>query len=219
LNWRLISRAGIASLLVLALAPCALAGVGKFKPAGNEKKPDLRDYQTIVITDFTDAVEGKMPDAAEEAQYRSDVQAAGKLFADILAEKVRRSEGFTAVTRAPTVPAAPEDLLVAGNLLVTGKLTRFKASNLAGRYIGFGAGSKLGALIEFRDAADSRLLGTVEVSLGSENIPGAINAIQTVERFMDGGAIRVSDELLIAKKLKHREETGRQGRLREKYTD
>ena len=211
-----VSRAVFAMMLALALAPAAIAGVGKFKPASGVEKPDLRNYQTIVITDFTDGVEKKVPDPAEAEKFHASVVSAGKLFADILAEKVRRSEGFTSVSRVPTAPA---DLLVAGNLLVTGKLTRFDASNVAMRYVGFGQGSKLDAVIELREATDGRLLGTIDVSLGSESIPGAINAIQTVERFMDGGSIRIADELLIAKRIKHREETGRQGRLREKYKD
>ena len=196
--------------LLLAFAPAALAGVGKFKPAAGEKKVELRSYGSLVIADLADAVDKQLPDEAENTKFHADVVAAGKQFADVLAEKIRRSEGFESVTRGP---AAKE------GLLMTGRMTKYKVSSVAGRYIGFGAGSKLGAILELRDAASGKLLGTIDVSLGSEAIPGAINAIQTVGRFMDGGAMRVADELLIAKRIKHREETGRQGRLREKYTN
>ena len=209
---RLAGRASLTVMacLLLALAPAAMAGVGKLKPASGFKKVDLRPYDSITIVDLTDGVEEQLPDEAENASYHREVVAAGAQFADVLSTKIGRSQGFRSVTRAPAATSG---------LVLAGRMTRYKVSNVAARYIGFGAGSKLGAVIELKDAASGKLLGTIDVDLGSEAIPGAINAIQTVGRFMDGGAIRVADELLIAKRIKHREETGRQGRLREKYAN
>lgn len=203
------ATAMVATFALVAIAPVVLAGVDKLKPAAGAKAADLKSYDRIVIEDLTDGVDKKLPKPDEDAKYHADVVAAGKIFADVLADKIDKSGTFKGTSRAPVEGKA---------LLIGGRLTKYKVSNLAGRYIGFGAGSKIGAIIEVKDAQTGRLIGTIALKLGGVAIPGAINVVQTVGRFMDGGAMRVSDELLIAKGVKHREETGRQGRLREKYT-
>lgn len=196
-------------LLTLVLCAPAYAGISKYKPAKGTKPVNLREYTVVVVEDFADGVEKPMKTPEDTAARHEAVVEAGKKLGDALAAKLGESQAFAEVARE----ARTGKVLVVG-----GTITDFRAANLAGRYIGLGAGSRFDALVEVRDGESGKVLGRVKVDLGGSAIPGVTNLIQTVDRFIDGTVVRVSDEILIAKGAKFREQTGRAGRLREKYT-
>ena len=101
--------------------------------------------------------------------------------------------------------------------MVEGRIVDFHDGNIAQRYIGIGGRDRFGAVLEVKDGLSGELLGTVEIDLKGSFLPGAGNIIQTTGNFIEGSAARVRDEILIAAGDKRRENTGRQGRLREKY--
>jgi hypothetical protein len=202
-------RVVVFALFALLISAAAQAGISKLKPSKGFKPVNLRDYTVVVIEDFGDGVEKPMKTPEDTAARREAVLEAGKKLADALAAKLTESKAFAEIARE----TRPGKVLVIG-----GKITDFRAANLAGRYIGLGAGSRFDALVEVRDAESGTVLGAVKVDLGGSAIPGVTNLIQTVDRFIDGTVVRVSDEILIAKGAKFREQTGRAGRLREKYT-
>lgn len=203
-----------AAALAIALAappPDAAAAVSRYKPTQEGRAAKLAAYQRIVVRELDDAVEAKKKDGAEDPRYRDDLATVTRRIADGVAEKLGASGKFEAVSRDEigNEPVA--------TLLLDGRLTRFKRANAATRYLGFGAGSKLEGEVELKDAATGKVLGTIEIDFSSSGIPGVVNVIQTIDAFIEGIAVRVSDEVLIAKGAKFREQTGRSARLREKY--
>ncbi len=206
---RQLRRAMIVGLLSLLVALPAAAAVGRLKGAKAFRKVDLHAYTQVVVVDLADAVEKRPEDAEDQAEYTGAIAAAAKSWADNLAERFRASNKFESVERAAH---DGEHVLVVG-----GRITGYRQSNAAGRYIGLGAGSRFEGVIELKDGASGKLLGTIAFDFTSDAIPGVANVVQTVARFIDGTAQRTHDEVLIAKGALFREETGRSGRLREKY--
>jgi len=198
------------AIAALALPLAAAAGASKFDPAKGVKPRDLAGYTRVVIEPLTDAVEKKVKDPEDEAERRRIIADAGRLFAEHLAKRLAEGGRFESVAVAP----APGATLVIG-----GRITKYERGNAVVRYSGVFGRSKFGAVVELRDAATGKVLGDIEVDVASSVIPGAVNVIQSVGQFMEGSAIRVRDEILIARGDLRREETGRQGRLREKYAD
>ena len=196
-------------VLALAFSVPAMAGISKLKATKGFKPVNLREYTVVVVENFGDGVDKPMKMPEDTAARHEAVLEAGQKLADALAAKLVESKAFAEVVREPR----------AGKVLVIGgNITDYRAANVAGRYIGLGAGSRFDALVEVRDGESGKSLGTIKVDLGGSAIPGVTNLIQTVDRFIDGTVVRVSDEILIAKGAKFREQTGRAGRLREKYT-
>jgi hypothetical protein len=197
----------IVVVLLSCAAGAAIAAVGKFDPEGSDRTP-LKAYPVLVVRDLADAVE-KRPEGDEAAAFADEVKAGGAEFAAKLAEKLAADPALKrqVVREAPAGPHA----------VVEGRIVDFHDGNLAQRYIGLGGRDRFGAVVEVKDGTTGELLGTVEIDLKGSVIPGAGNLIQTTGNFIDGAAARVRDELLIAAGDKRREDTGRQGRLREKY--
>lgn len=197
----------VAFLLLSLAAGTVTADVGRFDPAGRDRTP-LDAYPVLVVRDLSDAVE-KRPEGDKAAGFAEEVKAGGAEFAAKLAEKLAADPALKREVRreAPEGPHA----------VVEGRIVDFHDGNLAQRYIGLGGRDRFGAVVEVRDGASGELLGTVEIDLKGSPIPGAGNLIQTTGTFITGAAARVRDELLIAAGDKRRENTGRQGRLREKY--
>jgi hypothetical protein len=172
------------------------------------KGPPLAGYTTLVVRNLGDAVE-KRPTGDDAAAYAEDVKAGGQRFAEDLIEKLNRDEkNRRAIVREP-----PEGEYA----VITGHITAFRDGNLATRYVGIGGRDRFSALVEVRDGRSDRLLGTIEVDMAGSFIPGLTNLIQTTNTFINGAAARVRDEVLIAVGDKRRVDTGREGRLREKY--
>lgn len=204
-------RAGAwAIALLVAIPGLAFAGIDKFEPARGFKAKQLAQYDRVAVEPLADAVEGKLVDPAKEAERRAVIKTAGETFAAALVERLAESGKFESVTHA-SAPGA--------TLLVGGRITRFSQGNAVARYSGVFGRSKFRARVELEDAASGQVLGHIDVDVASSMIPGAVNMIQSVGQFMAGSAVRVRDEILIARGDLEREETGRQGRAREKYSD
>jgi hypothetical protein len=202
-------RGSIRLVLALFLAvPLAAQAVGKFDPERGTRAKDLRQYDRVAVEPLIDAVPFKNRDPAVEAKIRKTIADAGVAFADSLVRRLAETGKFEAVGRAPTEGAT---------LLIGGQVVKYDPGNAIARYSGVFGRSRFGARIELKDAASGKLLGHIDVDVASSLIPGAVNVIQSVGQFMEGSAIRVRDEILIARGDLHREQTGRQGRLREKY--
>lgn len=198
----------VATFLVLSLAAgVAVADVGKFDLAGRDRTP-LDGYPVLVVRDLSDAVE-KRPEGENAAAFAEEVKAAGIDFAARLAEKLAEDP----VLKRQVAREAPDG----PHALVEGRVVDFHDGNIAQRYIGLGGRDRFGAEIEVKDGRTGELLGTISVDMKGSPIPGVGNLIQTTGTFITGAAARVRDELLIAAGDKRRENTGRQGRLREKY--
>jgi hypothetical protein len=187
----------------------ASAAVSRYKPTRAGKLVELASYTHVAIDTLDDEVKRRKKDADDEAQFREDIRAVSERIVDGVAQRLRDSGAFETVSR--------EVSDATGTLLVDGKLTVFKRANVATRYLGLGAGSKLEGVVVVKDAASGEVLGEIELDFSSSGIPGFTNLVQTVDAFIQGIVVRVSDEILIAKGAKFREETGRSARLREKY--
>lgn len=197
----------LALFALLCLSGPALADVGKFDPAGRDRTP-LKAYPVLVVRDLVDAVE-KRPEGDKAEAFGPEVAAGGAKFAAELADKLQADP-----TLKRTIAREPPQGEFA---VVEGRIVDFHDGNLAQRYIGLGGRDRFGAEIEVKDGRSGALLGTISIALKGSPIPGASNLIQTTGTFITGAAARVRDELLIAAGDKRRENTGRQGRLREKY--
>lgn len=206
-----IVRAAALLCTVLALSPIAVqASVSKYDPARGSSAKDLRAHEVIAVEPLVDAVEIRERDRGDEAELRAIVAEAGRAFADHLVKRLGESGAFDSVARAPSDEAT---------LVIGGRITKYVRGNAVARYSGVFGRSRFAATVELRDAKTGKLLGDLDVEVASSVIPGAVNVIQSVGQFMEGSAIRVRDEILIARGDRRREETGRQGRLREKYSD
>lgn len=200
-------RTWILALLLLQAA-VATAGVSKFKRGEGVDAAALRGYTQVAIEPFADGVEKQLEDAAQNTEYHAEVAAGGKRFAEMLGARFEASGKLETVTVPP---------LQGKGLLIGGRITDFRSGNVATRYIGLGQRDRFAAVLVVRDAETGAELGTVEAVIKGSAIPGAVNLLQTSTGMMDGAAVRASDEILIAMGLKRREDTGRSGRLREKY--
>lgn len=205
-----MSRRLLPALLLVLLPLLAWAGISRFDAERGISAKELKGYTRVAIAALEDGVEEKLEDAEKEAEHRKAIAEAGERFAELLVKRLSESGKFEVVARAPAEGAT---------LLVGGRITRITRGNAAARYTGVFGRSRFAAVVEFKDAASGERIGRIEIDLASTPIPGATNIIQTVTGFMDGSAIRVRDELLIARGDLHREQTGRSGRLREKYQD
>ena len=200
----------MALVVVLAIPAAAFAGVDKFEPARGFNARELSQYQRVGVEPLVDAVEDKLKNADKESERRKVIAAAGQAFADALVKRLTESGKFESVARAPGTDVT---------LLVGGRITRYVPGNAVARYSGVFGRSKFRARVELKDAASGKVLGGINVDVASSMIPGAVNMIQSIGQFMEGTAIRTRDEILIARGDLKREETGRQGRAREKYSD
>jgi hypothetical protein len=198
------------AVLSLALSGAVQADVSKLKPAAGSKPPSLAAYDALVIEDLADAVGQRPADPAQAERYAAEVRQGGARFATLLGEKITAERNsFKSIAREAGEGRA---------LVVGGRITAFSDANLAQSYIGLGAGDRLEALVELKDGASGELLGTIEIKLSGGVLPGATNLVRTMGNFLESASARVRDEILIAKGDKRREQTGRQGRLREKYS-
>jgi hypothetical protein len=202
-----MARRAIAFLLAFGLVATAIADVSKLKPAQGTKPPNLKAYDALVIQPLTDAVEKRPEKDADK--YAEEVAEGGERFAQMLGEKITAERNsFKAIVTEPGEGR---------NVVVGGRITAFSDGNIASRYIGFGAGDRFEAVVELKDGASGELLGMVEIDLSGGLLPGATNLVRTMGNFMESASTRVRDEILIARGDKRREQTGRSGRLREKY--
>lgn len=194
----------------LVFASVADAAVSRLKLQRGVDQEALSGYEAVVVDELDDAVKRRKKEDDDEASFRSDIAAVSERIADRIAAKLRDSGKYERVEREGAAPEA---------LLIDGELTVFKRANVATRYLGLGAGSKLEGVVHLLDAASGKRLGSIRLDFSSSGIPGITNLVQTIDAFIEGIAVRVADEIMIAQGKLHREQTGRSARLREKYSD
>ena len=202
----------LAALAVLLFAAAASADVSKLKGKSWREPPNFRKYDVVWVEDFTDDVKKQLKDEAGNVEYHGGVVKVGKKLADRIAERLVESKAFARVERVESHAKGAGDGLVIG-----GKITEYRDANIAGLYLGVGTGSRVRCEAWAHDANNDRILGALKGVFATSFIPGVANLVQTANRFVEGLSLRIADEILIAKGAKFREETGRQGRLREKY--
>ena len=202
-------RVALCAAALLVVAGVASAGISKFDPAKGVSREELRAYKVAYVEDFRDAVEEKLENPEAEAKQRETIKEIQVRFADKVAERLKEKGRFETVSRQPVEGKA---------VIIGGRILHLKTSNAAARYTGVFGRSHLEAVIEARDAETGKPLGEIEVDLKSSPIPGGTNVIMTVSGFVDGAATRATEEILIANGQLRREQTGRQARIREKYT-
>lgn len=202
----------LAALAAVLFAAAASADVSKLKGRSWREPPDFRKYDVVWVEDFTDDVDKKLKEEAENTKYHDGVTKVGKKLADRVAERLVESKAFARIERvAKHEPGAGDGLVVGG------KITEYRDANIAGLYLGIGTGSRVRCEAWAHDANSDKILGSLKGVFATSFIPGVANLVQTANRFVEGLSLRISDEILIAKGAKHREETGHAGRLREKY--
>ena len=204
----------LAALAAVLFSAAASADVSKLKGKSWRKPPDFRAYEVVWVEDFVDKVDKKLKDPAEDTKYHEGVVKVGKKLADRIAERLVESKAFARVERVDAHTKERGEGLVVG-----GSITEYRDANIAGLYLGIGTGSRVRCEAWARDAFSEKILGSLKGVFATSFIPGVANLVQTANRFVEGLSLRISDEILIAKGAKFREETGRQGRLREKYTN
>jgi hypothetical protein len=199
----------IAAGVLLAAAPALAGSTHLLAAQGARKEADLRGYERVQVVPFADATKPKFDKPADETEFRASVAIACQRFAQMIVDQLEATKSFETAT---TAPIEGKGLVVGGEILV------YKESNLAARYIGLGiGGSEFDAKVDVKDAESGKVLGTMTIEFGSSPIPGATNVVQTAGLLMNSAAQQFRDEMLIAKHVKHREETGRSGRARERY--
>lgn len=200
------------ALAALLFAAATAADVSKLKGKSWREPPNFRKYDVVWVEDFTDDVKKQLKDEAGNVEYHGGVVKVGKKLADRIAERLVESKAFARVERVESHAKGAGDGLVIG-----GKITEYRDANIAGLYLGLGTGSRVRCEAWAHDANNTKILGALKGVFATSFIPGVANLVQTANRFVEGLSLRISDEILIAKGAKFREETGRQGRLREKY--
>ena len=190
------------------------AAVSRLKLERGVDAASLAAYDDVVVTDaLVDHVKRYKKDHDDEASFRRDVALVGQRIADRIAERLRESGKYESVSRGGADAAGDAPAVV-----IDGELTMIKRANVATRYLGLGAGSKLKGNVFVKDSA-GKPLGTIRLNFSSSGIPGFTNLVQTIDAFIEGIAVRVADEVMVAQGKLHRAETGRSARLREKYSD
>lgn len=202
---------------LLLFSHAALADVSKLLPIKGNKPVVIRQYDVMILEVLSNGVEIKEKDDAKRQAKQQAANEAASDFSARLLEKLSQAQAFKQVVSMDDAHANAADQKNA--LVLSGTLTDFHGGNLATRYIGLGARSKFAAELLLKRASDGQEIGKIKIKFASGFLPGVTNLVKSTDRFIAGAASRVVDELLIAKGVKHREETGRSGRLREKYTN
>jgi hypothetical protein len=183
----------------LTLVACGSTSKMKSTPAsgsGEQKAAiaaDFSRFSKVIVRDFENAVESKTKDAAKREVQMSQATAAGKRFADLIAEGLKGNPAFSSVARE----GEPD----AQTLVIGGQVTKYKKGNRALRLVvGFGAGSaNFDARVSFVDGASGSELSHVVVDKNSWFLGGIMAAAQTVDDFVEGAATKVAEETIRAK--------------------
>lgn len=154
---------------------------------------DFSRFDRVLVRDFANATTITTKNAAKREVQTSQAVAAGKRFADRIAEGLQSGSAFTEVVR--------EGEPTATTLVIEGNVTKYKAGNRAMRMlIGFGAGSaNFDARVRFTDGATGDELSYITVDQNSWFLGGLFAAVQTVDDFVDGAATKVAEETVRAK--------------------
>jgi hypothetical protein len=202
-----MGRAGRWVVLFAAAALAACGSTSRLKPESAASKREIRDFDRVVVVDFDAKLkkEKKFKDEAKREKYALKVAKAGRTFADDIAKQIRDTGAFADVARASAHDAVDPDALRIG-----GTITRYDAGNVAARAaVGFLGQTHFEADVVF-GTPDGRELGRIRVDHNSWPLPvgSAGSVVQTPGFFMSLAAMKVADELAIAKGARRRGEAG-----------
>lgn len=195
------------SWLLVAASVLALSGCGStsnMKRSAEAPPPsaeqgratfaaDFSRYRHVIVRDFANQTRIGTRNPAKRAVREGQAVAAGKRFADEIAEGLQASSGFDSVERQGT--PGPDTLVIEGSV------TKYKPGNRAMRLmVGFGAGSaNFDARVAFVDGASGRELSFMKVDKNSWFLGGVLAAMQSVDDFIDGAAEKVAEQTVRAK--------------------
>jgi uncharacterized protein DUF4410 len=150
-------------------------------------KLNLAPYKKIVVLDFTDATDKSKLNPDELRSYNDMLATDGRVYADLIATKLRDTKAFPDVVRGPS----PGKCLV-----VSGQITRLVEGNAAARFFLPGAGSShFEATTDLVDGETGESLGHLTTDKRSWVLGGGLAATQSVQSFMIGAAEKVADQL------------------------
>ncbi len=188
-------------LTALLLAACGSTSKMKPSPSGESGRTadkaaisaDFARFNKVIVRDFENAVVVTTKNAAKREVELSQATAAGRRFADQIAEGLKGNPAFASVERTGTPDAE--------TLVISGKVTKYKRGNAALRLmVGFGAGSaNFDARVAFIDGANNGEISTITVDKNSWFLGGILAATQTVDDFLDSAASKVAEETVRAK--------------------
>jgi hypothetical protein len=167
-------------------SPQAEAIAGQARPASPGL--DLSGYDKVVVLDFTDATDKSKLKPEKVAAYGETMATAVRTFPDLIAQKLRETGAFQEVVRGPSTGKA---------LVLSGHIDRLVEGNTALRLlVGMGAGSSyFEATTTLGDAESGSALGLLTTDKNSWALGGGIAASQTVQSFMQGAAVKISERL------------------------
>jgi Domain of unknown function (DUF4410) len=152
------------------------------------KEVDLRPYERVIVTDFTDGVSETAKPSVRDRK-KAELAIASKAFPDRIAIELGALKAFQEVTRTGTPDAK--------TLVISGTITRYEEGSSTMRLmIGMGAGSSyFDAVVDLKDGTNSEVLATQKVDKNSWGGGGALAASQTPEAFMREGAKKLAPEI------------------------
>jgi hypothetical protein len=193
-------RGSVIGLFALVLTACGTTSGMKRSGATDGDKAaekaaisaDFQGFTRVSVQDFQAALSNPSKDSAKLSVQEGQATAAGKRFADQIAEGLTASKAFAEVVRNDPKP---------GDLLIQGEVTKFKqGSRVARALIGFGAGSaNFDATVRFVDGTDQRELSQMIVDKNSWFLGGLMAAAQDADDFLEGAAEKIAEETIKAK--------------------
>jgi hypothetical protein len=165
----------------LGIIPLLLLSCGTTSP--------ITDAQGTTVTNVSRKFSGATVQTfqCKVTKSNENLAPAQTYFADRITAEMKKSGGFTSVTR-DTKPGAD-------TLVIDGVITRYEEGNGTLRFmIGMGAGSAyFDSKVFFKDC-QGKILGEMSVDKNSWVLGGAIAAAQTPQTFMDGAAKKIAEE-------------------------
>jgi predicted small lipoprotein YifL len=197
---KLFRQCFVVALLVTLTACGSTSGMkrsdaGKAEPVEAQKaaiNADFAAFTRVNVMDFTVELASPPRDEAKRAVAVSQASAAGKRFADKIADGLSATGKFTEVVRNDSRP---------GDLIIKGEVTRYEEGNRAARLlVGFGAGSaNFDATVRFVNSTTAEEISQITVDQNSWFLGGLVAATQDVDDFIDGAASKVAEETVRAK--------------------
>lgn len=149
---------------------------------------DLSKYDRVVVKDFEDQTQFKKKGYKRE-RHDARMKEIIVKFPDMIAAEAKAFTGFGEVVRNGEANEK--------TLIISGQVTKYKEGDAAMRLlVGFGAGSaNFDANVELRDGGSNELLGIIKVDKNSWAPGGFFAALQDSEKFMEGAARKIGDQL------------------------
>lgn len=176
-------------LFSVALILSACGSTSNIKNTKNNNSPNFKNYDTVIVNDFTDGV--------SKAGNDPYILAEGKRFADMIASFIRSKGAFKTIER--NVMDSEQKAI-----LIDGKVTKYnEGSGVMRVLVGFGAGrSHFDAKVSIRDNQTRENLGLIDVNKSSWLLGGPIAGTQDIKSHMNSAADKIATECSVAKKRK-----------------